>query len=177
MEGSGIILDSMGRIRETLHRALPDLTAEELIREPNPPIGWRAWRLNRSDDSQLSRLAGLDQAWIAEGWHEKFNMPPNPTDFGPGLTHTREQVAAFRAPNAQTLLDYYDTVYGRSKTYLATVTPQELDRELNEPRYQPLPTVAVRLVSIFTSDIQICGQILYLRSLHRRGGWFPKEGS
>jgi len=75
------------------------------------------------------------------------------------------------------LLDYYDTVYERSKTYLATVTPQELDRELNEPRYQPLPTVAVRLVSIITSDIQICGQILYLRSLHVRGGWFPREGT
>ncbi len=177
MEGSGIILDAMGRIRETLQRALLDLTAEELHREPNPPIGWLAWRLTRSDDSQLSRLAGLEQTWIAGQWHARFNMPPNPTDFGPGLTHTREQVAAFRAPDAQTLFDYYDTVYERSKTYLATVTPQELDRELNEPRYQPLPTVAVRLVSIFTSDIQICGQILYLRSLHRRGGWFPKEGS
>ncbi len=47
-----------------------------------------------------------------------------------------------------------------------------LDRELNEPRrYQPLPTVAVRLVSIITSNTQICGPILHLRSLHRHDGF------
>ena len=177
MEGAGIVLDAMGRIRETLHKTLTGMTVEELHREPNPPIGWLAWRLTRSDDSQLSRLAGLDQAWVAAAWHAKFNMPPNPTDFGPNLSHTREQVAAFKAPNAQTLLDYYDTVYERSKSYIAMVTSQDLDRELNEPRYQPLPTLAVRLVSIITSDTQICGQILYLRSFHQRGGWFPREGS
>ncbi|MCH6545462.1 MAG: DUF664 domain-containing protein [Deltaproteobacteria bacterium] len=176
MEGSAIVLDAFGRVRDTLQSALADLTAEELIREPHPPIGWLAWRLTRVQDSQLSRLAGIEEAWIADSWHERFNMPLNATDYGPGLTHTREQVAAFRAPDAQTLLDYYDTVYVRSKTYLATVTPQELDRELNEPRYQPLPTVAVRLVSIITSDTQICGQILYFRSLHRHGGWYPREG-
>lgn len=177
MEAKGIILDAFGRIRETLHSALSGLSAEELLREPHPPIGWLAWRLTRSDDSQLSRLAGREQAWIAEGWHARFNMAANPTDFGPGLTHTREQVTAFRVPDAQTLLEYYDVVFERSKAYLATLTPQELDRELNEPRFQPLPTVAIRIVSILTSDIQITGQILYLRSLHRHGGWFPREGS
>lgn len=177
MEAKGVILDAFGRIRETLHNALPDLSVEELHREPLPPIGWLIWRLTRSDDSQLSRLAGLDQAWIADGWHARFNMPPNPTDFGPGLTHTREQVAAFRATDAKTLLEYYDTVLERSRPYLEALTPQELDRELNEPRFQPLPTVAVRLVSILHSDTQISGQIAYLRCLQRVGGWFPREGS
>lgn len=177
MDGAGIILDAFGRIRETLHSALPDLTAEELIREPHPPIGWLAWRLTRVQDSQISRLAGQEQAWIAAGWHARFNMEPKPTDFGPGLTHTREQVAAFRAPSARTLLDYHDAIFERSKAYFARVTPQELDRELNEPQFKPLPTVAVRLVSVVQSGLQGTGQIVYLRGLHRRGGWFPREGS
>ena len=177
MEGSGIVLDAFGRVQDILHSTLPDLTAEELVREPHPPIGWLAWRLTRVQDSQLSRLAGIGEAWIAESWHSRFNMPPNPTDYGPGLTHTREQVAAFRAPDAQTLLNYYDTVFNRSKAYLAKVTSQELDRELDEPRFKPLPTVAVRLVSVVATSLNGAGQIVYLRGLHRRGGWFPREAS
>ncbi len=177
MEAKGVILDAFGRIRESVHNALRDLSVEELHREPHPPIGWLAWRITRSSDSQLSRLAGLEQVWLADGWHARFNMPPNPTDFGPGHTHTREQVASFRAPDAKTLLAYDDTVIERFQPYLEALTPQELDRVLDEPRFQPLPTVSVRLVSILHSHAQLSGQIAYLRSLHRVGGWFPREGS
>ena len=174
MEATGIILDALERVRESLHNSLAGLTSDELIREPHPPIGWLAWRLTRVQDSQISYLAGMEQAWIADGWHARFHMPPDPRDFGPGLTHTREQVAAFRA-DAQTLLDYHDTVYERSRAYVARLTPHELDRELDEPRFQPLPTVAVRLVSVVATDLQTTGQISYLRGLHRVGGWFPSE--
>jgi hypothetical protein len=176
MEGAGIILDAFQRVQETVHNALRDLTPEELIKEPHPPMGWLAWRLTRTQDAQVSDLAGRDQAWITGNWHTRFNMPPLPADYGSGLTHTREQVATFRSPDAQTLLDYHDVVFERTKAYLAKVTPQELDRELNEPKYQPLPTVAVRLVSVVVSSVQGIGQILYLKGLHRRGGWFPREG-
>ncbi len=176
MEGAGIILDALGRVRETLHSALSDSTAEELHREPHPPIGWLAWRLTRVQDSQISRLAGQEQAWISDGWHARFNMAPSPNDYGPGLSHTREQVAQFRA-DAKTLLDYHDAIFERSKAYLATAAPAELDRVLNEPQYKPPPTVAVRLVSVIQSSLQGTGQIIYLRGLHRRGGWFPREGS
>ena len=176
MEGAGIILDAFQRVQETLHSALRDLTPEELIQEPHPPIGWLAWRATRTQDSQVSRLSGEKHAWIDEGWHARFNMPPVVSDYGTGLSHTREQVAIFRSPSAQTLLDYHDVVFEHTNAYLLKVTPQELDRELDEPRFQPLPTVAVRLVSITVSMLQGTGQILYLKGLHRRGGWFPREG-
>lgn len=176
MDGSGIILDAFQRVRETLHTALPGLTPEELLREPHPPIGWLAWRLTRVQDSQCSRLAGREQAWIGDGWHSRFNMPPVAIDFGPSLTHTREQVAAFKVPGPQLLLDYYDTVFERTKLYLAALTPQDLDRQLDEPQFQPRPTVAVRLVSVVATSLQGTGQIVYLRGLIRRGGWFPREG-
>lgn len=175
MEGAGIFSDAFERVHETLHNALSDLTPEELIKEPHPPMGWLAWRGTRTQDAQLSRLAGKEQAWIADGWHARFNMPPLPQNYGPGLTHTRVQVAAFRAPNAQILLDYHDVVFRRTQAYLSKVTPQELDRELYEPQFQPFPTVAVRLVSVVVSSLQGTGQILYLKGLRRRGGWFPGE--
>jgi hypothetical protein len=43
------------------------------------------------------------------------------------------------------LLNYLDAVFARTKAYLSTVTNDDLDRVLNEPPYQPLPTLSIRL--------------------------------
>jgi len=61
------------------------------------------------------------------------------------------------------------------KTYLETLTAEDLARQLDEPRYQPLPTVAVRLVSVLENAMTNEGQISYLKAYHRLGGWFPRE--
>lgn len=177
MEATATILEAFTRVRDALPRALDGLTDDELHRQPHPPIAWLVWRINRVRDNNISRLANLEQAWIAQGWHARFGMEPNPRDFGPALTHTREQVAAFRAPDARTLLDYHEVVHQRTVDYLSSLRAEDLDRELNEPQYQPLPTVGVRLVSVLESNLADVGRIVYLRHLHRVGGWFPVEVS
>lgn len=175
MQPNSTFLDALTRIREGFHRHLGDLTPEELVREPAPPVGWLCWRTARIWDSNFSRLCGLEQLWIADGWHVRFSMEPNPTDFGRGASHTREQVAAFRPDSAQLLLDYLDVVYQRAETYVNSLDAGEFDRELNEPQYTPLPTIAVRIVSLIENGFQNLGQVAYLKLLHRIGGWFPAE--
>ena len=61
------------------------------------------------------------------------------------------------------------------KTYLNSLSADELARELDEPRYDPRPTVAVRLVSVLEYAMTNEGQINYLEAYHRLGGWFPRE--
>jgi hypothetical protein len=73
------------------------------------------------------------------------------------------------------LLAYHDAAYERMKTYLEGLTEDDLARQLDEPRYQPLPTVAVRLVSVLENAMTNQGQISYLKAYHRLGGWFPRE--
>ena len=174
MVETDILLDAFTRVYGSVHRTLPDLTEAELIQEPHPPIGWLGWRLSRIMDSNVSRLAGWEQLWIADGWAARFGMPPEPADFGRSATHTREQVRLFRA-SAALLLAYHDATYERMKTYLQTLTAEDLARQLDEPQYQPLPTVAVRLVSVLENAMTNEGQISYLKGYHRLGGWFPRE--
>jgi DinB family protein len=174
MVETDILLDAFTRVNESLHRTLADLTPEELTKEPHPPIGWLAWRLSRVVDSNASRLAGREQLWIADGWAARFSMPAEPADFGRSATHTRQQVRAFRA-STELLLAYHDAAYERMKTYLKALTAEDLARQLDEPRYQPLPTVAVRLVSVLENAMTNQGQISYLKAYHRVGGWFPSE--
>jgi hypothetical protein len=169
-----ILLDAFTRVHDSLHRTLADVTEAELIQEPHPPMGWLAWRVSRVMDSNVSRLAGREQLWIGAGWAKRFGMPPEPADFGRSVTHTREQVRAFRA-STELLLGYHDAAYEQMKAYLATLTAEDLMRELNEPQYQPLPTVAVRIVSVLENAMTNQGQISYLKAYHRLGGWFPRE--
>ena len=174
MGQSDVLLEAFKRVYESLHRTMADLSDAELIEEPHPPIGSLAWRLGRVMDNNMSRLCGVEQLWVENGWAARFGMPPDPAVFGLSHTHTREQVRAFRAP-AELILQYHDAAYERVKTYIETLTAKDLARELDEPKYQPLPTVAVRLVSVLENAMNTQGQISYLKGYHRLGGWFPRE--
>ena len=172
MEAKDIVIDSLGRIRSILHRTLAGLSLDEIQRQPTPDsnsIAWLTWHLTRVQDNGISGLFDQEQAWISQGWHAQFAMDPDPDNEGQG--HTAEQVAAFRAPSLQTLLDYHDSVSSRSKAFVTGLAPADFDRELNEPQYQPLPTVGVRLVSILSDNLQHAGQVAYLRGVWQGLGW------
>jgi hypothetical protein len=61
------------------------------------------------------------------------------------------------------------------KKYNKSLTGDDLAPQLNETQLQPLPTVAVRLVSVLENAMSNAGQIGYLKAYHRLGGWFPRE--
>jgi hypothetical protein len=60
----------------------------------------------------------------------------------------------------------------RTEAYLSTVPNDDLNRILNEPQYQPLPTFGTRLASIINCNTRDAGQIKYLRGLIKHQGWF-----
>ena len=171
MQGADIIADALGRIAGTLGRALENLSQETLHRTPSDDtnsIAWLAWHLTRVQDDHVMNLANRPLAWVEEGWHERFGMSSE-NDFGTGWTS--EQVRAFKVESAQLLLDYHSAVVKRSQEYLATVKADDLDRVLDEPQWDPRPTVGVRLVSLVSDNTQHAGQIAYLRGLFEGLGW------
>jgi len=171
--GAVVLLDSFTRVHETVHRTLGDITPDELIREPHPSIGWLAWRLTRVMDSIPSALSNREQLWI-ESWAAKFGMAAERSDFGRAHSHNREQVRAFKAP-ADLILAYHDAVFARVADYIGSITDEELARVLDEPQYDPIPTVSVRIVSCLENLMHNAGMIVYLKTYHRLGGWFPAE--
>ena len=173
MEWRDLVVDDYQRIQNVLETALKEgLQPGDLDRLPRPDcnsMGWLAWHTARIHDHENANLMGEEQLWIKDGWHQKFNRPADPSDTG--NRHTPEQVAAFRSPDIKVLLDYHRAVLERTKKYLLSLTPEGLGSELNEPRYQPLPTVGVRLVSVISDCLQHAGQISYVRGLLKGKGW------
>lgn len=172
MEWNDLLVDAYGRLPGYLSNVLSGLSQDDLNWQPRPDcnsIGWLTWHLTRQHDAQIASLMTEQQLWLSDGWASKFNLPPDPDDIGFG--HTPEQVSSFKSPDIKTMLDYHHAVVERTKRYLATLSPTDLDRELDEPWFQPLPTVGVRLVSILDDAILHAGQAAYIRGLVQGKGW------
>ena len=172
MEWEDLLIDGYGRIPEFLENVLRGLTRDDLDWQPRHDcnsIGWLIWHLTRQQDAQTASLADEEQLWITDEWYAKFNRQPEPNDIGFG--HSPEQVSAFKSPEARILLDYNRAVVEHSKQYISNLSETDLDRGLNEPWFQPLPTVGVRLVSILDDSILHAGQAAYVRGLSQGKGW------
>jgi hypothetical protein len=174
MEWHDMMVDGYGRIIEILERVFDGLTEEDLNWQPKPDcnsISWLAWHLTRVQDDHIASLMGEEQMWIKDGWHTKFNRPADPKDIGFG--HTPEDVAAFKTPGTETQLAYHRAVMERSQGFFTTLSKTDLDKELNEPWFQPLPTVGVRIISVLGDSLEHAGQAAYVRGLRQGKGWQP----
>ena len=131
MEWRELMVDGYDRLPDLMKEVLAGLRMADLDRQPHRDcnsLGWTAWHLTRVQDSQIAELMVEAQLWIKDGWCKKFERPADPDDTGYG--HSVAQVRAFRSPSIRIQLEYLRAVVERTKTYLASHTPAELDREL-----------------------------------------------
>jgi hypothetical protein len=169
-----LLLDAFGRIDDEMRQILNGLTAEQLTFRPHEEansIAWLAWHLTRVQDDHVSDLAGVPQVWVTEGWHARFGKPAEAGDTGFG--YSKDEVAALKPESAQLLLDYFDVVHSRSLQYLRGLEAGDLDRELDEPQWNPPVTVGVRLVSVISDCLQHVGHMAYVRGLVEHRHWLP----
>lgn len=171
MEWRELIVDGYDRLPDLVKEALAGLSMADLDWQPRREcnsLGWTVWHLTRVQDHQIADLMGAEQLWIRDGWHRRFKRPPDPGDTGYG--DTPGQVRAFRSPSARVQLEYLRAVVERTRQYLASLAPADLDRELDEPWQQPPPTVGVRLVSVLADAHQHAGEASYIRGLLKARG-------
>lgn len=156
-----------------LKEVLAGLAPGDLDWQPGPDcnsIGWLCWHLVRQQDAAISWVMKQQQLWIKDGWHEKFGRPADPLDYGTG--HKAEQVAAFKSPPAETFTGYSRAVKERTKAYMLSLTPDDLDREFKVPGMEVTPTVGSWLVMIMSDSLQHAGQAAYVRGLRQGKGWY-----
>jgi uncharacterized damage-inducible protein DinB len=160
------LLDELyGRIPDLVRSAVEGLGPDQLVARPGGganPVGWLVWHLTRVQDHHVAELLGEDQLWAAGGWAGRFGLEPDPANTGYG--HDADEVAAVRPESAAALVAYHDAVAARTRSYLAGLTPADLDRVVDE-RWDPPVTLGVRLVSIADDDLQHAGQAAYGRGL------------
>ncbi|MCH8848339.1 MAG: DinB family protein [Chloroflexi bacterium] len=165
------------RIDGVMKRALAGLTVEQLRTQPagpeSNPIGWIAWHLSRTHDTNFSNLLGQEQAWVAEQWFERFGLP---ADCGTGNGDSLDDVRAFDPIDAETTLGHWEAARARSRAFLEALTDADLDTPTPaRPNAGPANTQETYKLTVarVTSDtFQHIGQIAYARGLVDRHGWY-----
>jgi hypothetical protein len=68
---------------------------------------------------------------------------------------------------AELLGDYHDAVFDNTAQYVSSLSGDDLDRVVDR-RFDPPVTLAVRLVSVVSDDLQHVGQAALLRGIADR---------
>jgi hypothetical protein len=164
VSGNDLLLDGFGRIQQIVHDVLDGLTTEQLEYRPDGhanSISWLIWHLTRVQDDHIAGAGGLDQVYLSQGWADRFGFPLDAADIGYG--HDSDQVATVRAP-AELLAAYHDATCAQTRDFVRGITASDLDRVVDR-RFRPPVTMAVRLVSVLTDDLEHAGQAAYIRGL------------
>jgi len=159
-----LLADAFDRIRSVVGRALDGLTDEQLTEQVGPvanSISWLVWHLTRIQDDHVCDVAGIEHAWTAQGWYERFGLPFLVTDHGYG--HTEHQVEQVRVPG-ELLRAYHDAVYARTVEYVKAIKDGDLDRVV-DTNWDPPVTLGVRLVSVISDNLQHACQAAYVKGL------------
>jgi len=168
MECAEFITGIFTRISQVLETVLDGLTENEISQQPTPEcnsIGWMVWHITRVQDRFIAMLSNNEQVWITEKWYGKFGREADAKDIGYG--HRPEDLANFKVPDTKTLLDYHHAVLEKTKQYTNKLSPEELNRVIDDSR---APTVALRLTAFISDNLQHAGQVAYLR------GWLRSQG-
>jgi Protein of unknown function (DUF664) len=166
MTPAELLADAFERVLETATGAVDGLTVEQLTYRPEPdanPIGWLVWHLARVQDDHVADVAGTEQVWTSQGFADRFDLPFDVAATGFG--QSADEVGQVRADSGL-LAEYLRAVHEQTTSYVATLTPDDLDRVV-DTRWDPPVTLGVRLVSVISDDLQHAGQAAYLRGLLR----------
>lgn len=159
-----ILADAFDRVRQVARAAVDGLTDDELAERLDPDantVAWLVWHLTRVQDDHVADVAGSEQVWTAAGWADRFGLPFEADTIGYGQSSA--EVAQVRV-SADRLAGYLDAVTARTHEYVATLTEADLARVVDE-RWDPPVTLAVRLVSVISDDLQHAGQAAFIRGI------------
>jgi uncharacterized damage-inducible protein DinB len=162
-----LLIDAFDRIKGVVHRAVEGLSPDELahrVDDGSNSIAWLVWHLTRIQDDHVAGVAGREQVWTTQGWADRFGLPFDPRATGYG--HTAADVATVRV-DAELLLGYLDATHEQTASYVATLTDDDLPRVVDR-HWDPPVTLAVRLVSVVSDDLQHAGQAAFVRGLVER---------
>jgi uncharacterized damage-inducible protein DinB len=162
MLSNELVLDAFERIKDIVHKSVKGLSVDELTYRFNDSVNsidWLIWHLTRIQDDHIADLTKNDQVW--HEWHKRFSLPFDESETGYG--HSSSEVAQVKA-DAQLLTDYHDAVYEATKKYINSLTDEDYHKVVDK-RWDPPVTLAVRLISIISDDMQHSGQAAYIRGL------------
>ena len=164
-ESTSLLLDAIERISQEVHAVVVGLGPDQLGARIAPDansIAWLIWHLTRVQDSHLCELAQQEQVWISGGWFGRFGLPFD-TD-ATGYGQSSRDVAEVRDVDGEQLIGYFEAVHDQTTRIIGELKAADLASVVDET-WDPPVTLAARLVSVISDDLQHVGQAAFIRGL------------
>lgn len=168
MTTAELLADCFNRVQQGVHAALDGLGRRELTARVDSDantIAWLVWHLTRVQDDHIADMAGRKQVWHEGGWADRFNLPFDPDATGYG--QSTQDVGVVQPESAELLAGYYDEVHARTLEYVEGLSDSDLERVVDDS-FDPPVTLATRLISIVSDDLQHAGQAGFVRGVVTR---------
>ena len=168
MTSIDLLTDAFSRIHDVVHNAVDNLAAGELafrVDDSANSIAWLVWHLSRITDDHICGAAGREQVWLTGGWVDRFGLPFDPRATGYGFGG--DEVGAVQVKSGELLTAYFDAVYEEAVRYVKDLDEDDLSRVV-DASWTPPVTLAVRLVSVISDDLQHAGQAMFVRGIVER---------
>jgi hypothetical protein len=163
-----LLEDAFGRIGALVDRVVHGLDPEELgyrVDGETNSIAWLVWHLTRIQDDHIADAAGVEQVWTAQDWLGRFGLPFGPKATGYG--HSSADVAALGGVASELLAGYHHAVAEQTAQFVRGLDEADFARVVDEG-WDPPVTLAVRLVSVISDDLQHVGQAALVRGIAER---------
>jgi uncharacterized damage-inducible protein DinB len=163
-----LLIDAFGRIRDAVHRAITGLTADDLaarVDDDANSIAWLVWHLTRVQDDHIAEVAKSEQLWTSDGWADRFGLPFSADETGYGQSSSA--VGEVNGVSGELLAGYHDVVHERTIRFIEGLDDADLAR-IVDTRWTPPVTLAVRLVSVISDDLQHAGQAAFVAGMLNR---------
>lgn len=170
---SNFVLHILDEINGELQMSLKDMELEQVLLRPTEQansMAWLAWHIARLQDARAASLAGTDQLWNSDGWHERFGLPADPANHGRG--HTDEQVDAVRPDSVAALSEYANAAHGFLRGQVAEIEDLYSSTEMNGSSGDA--TVRDLVFRAVHGGLAHLGQLMYVRGLVEKRHWFPR---
>jgi hypothetical protein len=163
-----LLTDAFGRIRDTVSNVVDRLSPAQLayrIDADANPVGWLVWHLTRVQDDHVAAAFAVRQVWEADGWAARFGLPAETMEIGYG--HNSRQVESIGdavAASPELLVAYHEAVYEQTIKHVSGLIDADLSRVVDRS-WTPPVTLAVRLISVISDDLEHAGQAAYVRGI------------
>ena len=172
MEANELVTMILKGNRSMVRKALDGLSDEEIAKRPNAEcnsMAWLLWHLSRAEDGLVSSLDGSDELWN-DDWAEKCGLSAETK--GMGFGHKVDDLDSFSVGSVDALKEYFGQTEKKVADYLASLSPEDLDRQVPAIVGEGTAPLAAKIQVIVNEALVHGGQIAYLRGLHKGMGWF-----
>ncbi len=168
MTAARVLQMQIDRMTQEYRQTVGDLNADQLAQRPARganSIGFSVWHAVRAWDMYLTFLDGAEDTYVTHHWMDRFGFDTEGRGVNAAGSEFTEEDVGLVKPQPQTLIEYVDAVFARTKNYLAAASEETLAQDVRVPWWPEEKPKAFIVAHILRHSYQHLGEAQYAKGI------------